>query len=280
MLEAIGSILTGGANVGAAIGQYSLGKSAQDIDLQNLQFQKDLQSYNQALQKQIFAREDSSVQRRVADLKAAGLSPVLAAGQGARAGEAIKIQAPQQEVRGIGLKMAALGSFSEISRTIMDTLATASQIDKTKAETDQISQTTPQIVELNTQKIEEAINKNKILSNTIDWEIESIRSKTRTQLLEEEIRQYEKNTAGIDYHYKEDLKRWIEKQGNFSPLQLEYLTNKIAYDINVYDKKFWQNLGLPKGGLGISNAAGSVASSIGQSIAKFLRDEYRKLTGR
>ena len=62
----------------------------------NYQMQKDELAYQKDLQKIMFAREDNAVQRRVADLKSAGLSPTLAAGSSANAGPAISTSAPQK----------------------------------------------------------------------------------------------------------------------------------------------------------------------------------------
>ena len=58
------------------------------LGLANLRYQKNLQN-------EIFRREDTSIARRVHDLKASGLSPVLAAGQGAGTGGIVSTRPPE-----------------------------------------------------------------------------------------------------------------------------------------------------------------------------------------
>ena len=96
LISGFGSLIGAGAN---ALSAYSTFKGVQDNiktnDL-NYKLQLDNLAYQKDLQKVVFAREDNSVQRRVADLRKAGLSPTLAAGSSAGAGAVIGTTAPQK----------------------------------------------------------------------------------------------------------------------------------------------------------------------------------------
>lgn len=69
-------------------------KTAKEINDQNVSHQQQTNLQNEMLTRDQWSRDDNAVQRRVADLKAAGLSPILAAGSPAGTSSPISNVAP------------------------------------------------------------------------------------------------------------------------------------------------------------------------------------------
>lgn len=148
----VGAIL-GGIGTGLSA-LFNLGESQANREAQerandtNLNFQKDVLAYNKSLQDRMFEREDNAISRRVADLRQSGLSPTLAAGQGAGAGSAIKVEAPKVNAvshtfgsainnavsAGQGV-LSLIGQKENISRTREETKLIEFQKERMKADT-------------------------------------------------------------------------------------------------------------------------------------------------
>ena len=102
------------------VGGYVGGIGGVAIGYMNYKEQKKMNRWQKRVYQESLVREDTAVQRRAADLRAAGLSPVLAAGQGASTMAPISLNAPKMDVNPSELAAAAMTMMSqeaEISKT-------------------------------------------------------------------------------------------------------------------------------------------------------------------
>ena len=97
--------------------------------VKNYQSQQENYAYQKALQQEIFNREDTSLQRRVADAEAAGLNPQLAISQGAGTGSVVGTSAPEMDIKGLDFYERILNN-----RAIEATIANAKADKKLKDE--------------------------------------------------------------------------------------------------------------------------------------------------
>jgi len=108
VLPALPGIIQAGAQLGTSVAQAGMA-------LENYEYMK-------GVQKKTWEREDNSIQRRVADLKAAGLSPVLAAGQGAAVSAPVKLEVPNlPKIEPVSVALNLMQQKANIAQTAAQT---------------------------------------------------------------------------------------------------------------------------------------------------------------
>lgn len=234
-----------------------------DIARQNLHFQNENLQYQKDLQKQIFSRENNAVQRRVDDLVAAGLSPTLAAGSAANAGQAIDTQALHNDYS--PKTMPNLGLSSMIGAGL-DALKAVGELNRQKAEIDYLQ---------NQSKNVQADTANKLIfgENAGDWyklRNYGLELQNRNQGFTNEILERTKENQILAQQYKTQI---LNNELYFSDWDKLYNTKFGVQPSKLYGSQW----GLPlltannAVGIGVPNAVNSVKNGLSgffESIAE------------
>lgn len=233
-------------------------------DIGNLKAQREQLDYTKWAQKETWKREDNAVQRRVNDLRAAGLSPVLAAGSSASASAPVRVNAPQMRE---GAVSAALGAALELSQRKASIAQTKAQRDLIKAQAKKTEAEASFLTDSYAPRLETLVNQNRILKETTESQIKQVLQQEHFNLSRNTIERVKAWKEDREYKYKEQLYQYLDNQidnwqttrgGAYvnkpryenNPLVRDYLAMTLDYELKKHDVDLYKMLPVPSGVLG------------------------------
>jgi len=245
----------------AAIGQTALGVGQFALELKNQRYMKDVQ-------KETWRREDNSIQRRVADLKAAGLSPVLAAGQGAATSAPVKLEVPQvPKVEGIAQSLALMQMKANIAQTNAQAAKLKEDAVGQKLANEFAGSANPITLSIKQKEEELAYLTQAARSELVAFQ--AANEKMKWSLDNRFAAAMRSGEVTIqDQKVMQGQLQTLLKEKELSQAELDYLSKKLLMDMNQYDLEKWKQIGLPtNAGMDVMTRGGTV---VGGALGEML----------
>lgn len=245
--------------------------------------QKNQNAYQKQAQNITWQREDNAIQRRAADLEAAGLSKTLAAGSAAQTSTPIKPDVPQMaDVAGSGLNKAAvvldmIQQKANIAKTEAENRAIQLQMDKTRSET--IGQDLSNAFSASANPLKQsgieldvalstATNPIKIEQMVLDNKIKGVEKSIKEA--EEKIKQIAIPREAVAL--AKDKVDLVAKNQGLSVTEKELISKQIAIELATHNYDWFRRNQLPSSGVGGTVQAGALAGGALADILQKLRD--------
>lgn len=227
-----------GGALGAGVSAYN--------NWQNIKFQEQTNVRNEALMRESWAREDTALQRRVADATAAGINPYAISG-GSPAGSPIRLEAPQIRENPAISSLAAMSTIADIKNKEQVTRNLDLDARLKEATLDSKIQEAEASAKLATETLAARIQKTTSEATIISEEARTAWSyytdRANKILNEEQITYLDKLMKQIEYEAASKY-RLTEEQQKLLKLQQETIYAAAAAGLKELDLKTWQAIGV------------------------------------
>lgn len=222
---------------------------------------REQQQYDRWLTQEMWSREDNAVQRRAADLKAAGMSPLLAAGASAQTGAMARSSAPESSTGGLGQIVGMLAQSAGIAQSKAQTRLLEANARKAEVEADYLQREKDLALrsgEANASYLEQSLQsrvdqqlaaarsaKSKAAVNELDatlreMEQAGLATAAQLQYMEASIRKYW--LAGYDrwpLKMEDGSMVYIDLHSMKNASEAEFLAKTLAYELMQKEKKWF-----------------------------------------